>query len=155
MTPLEELEEELKGEAVEVWHNADLPERLKGLYRTGMIVLNRSLSTSAEKICVLAEEAAHHDLTVGDITDQSVTENRKQELKAHKHAADRLVTPDLLYSAFLAGCRDRFSIADHIGVTEPFLDEALHFLSLRYPDGFSTRSYYMVFDPLNIMRFYN
>jgi hypothetical protein len=53
--------------------------KLKGLYSCNVIAINSNTATEAEKACILAEELGHYHTTVGDILDQSKTQNRKQE----------------------------------------------------------------------------
>ena len=55
----------------------------EGLYYDGYAWIKKDM-TEAKKACILAEEIGHHKLTVGDITDQSIMENAKQEYKARK-----------------------------------------------------------------------
>ena len=55
---------------------------IKGLYCNNTVAINKSISTQAEKSCVLAEELGHHYTTVGDIIDQTKASNRKQEYRA-------------------------------------------------------------------------
>lgn len=59
-----------------------LSEPLSGLYIDGNIALSNRLNTTAEKACVLAEELEHHETSVGNIIDLSVSWNRKQERQA-------------------------------------------------------------------------
>lgn len=54
--------------------------RIKG----DRIAIRKDLNT-AEKSCVLAEELGHYYTTTGNILDQSVAANRKQELRARAY----------------------------------------------------------------------
>ena len=58
--------------------------RNKGMYSDNTIALSSFIETTVESRCILAEELGHYYTTVGDITDQSKIENRKQELKARR-----------------------------------------------------------------------
>ena len=64
---------------------------LKGFYYAGNIAIEKKLS-SIEKSCVLAEELGHHYTSYGDIMDQDIVQNRKQELRARLRGYD-LQTP--------------------------------------------------------------
>ena len=102
---------------------------------------------SKEKICILAEELGHHETFAGNILDPSVSANRKQEYKARIWAYRKIISPDDLLSAFKSGCRNRYEIAEHIGVTEEFLEEALACFKTKYPEGLIKASYMIRFTP--------
>lgn len=122
MTTLEELEEEAREKGLRV---IDLPlEHTDGLC-CGDLIGIRSGQTTAEKTCVLAEELAHAELTVGDITDQTDVRNRKQELAARAAAYDRLIGIHRLIDALRHGYRRPHEIAEYLEVTEEFLMYAL------------------------------
>lgn len=110
----------------------------------------RQNMTTVQKACVLAEELGHYHTTQGDIIDQTVSGNRKQESRARLYAYRKMVTVDKLISAKRAGCRNRFEIADHIGTTEEMLQAAVN----RYKEIYGTylcRDGFLIrFDPLNI-----
>lgn len=82
MTSLEHLENEAFKNNVLIIEKHFRNDNIKGLYCDGVIALNSKFKDSAEKACVLAEELGHHYTTVGNILDQSDTNNRKQELRA-------------------------------------------------------------------------
>ena len=122
MTTYEKLEEEAREKGLRV---LDLPlEHADGLC-CGNLIAIRSGQTTAEKTCVLAEELAHAELTVGDITDQDDVRNRKQELAARAAAYDRLIGISGVIDALQHGCRRPHEIAEYLGVTEQFLEHAL------------------------------
>ena len=103
-----------------------------GLICDNFIAIRKDLSTSAEKICVLAEEMGHAKKTVGNILDQRDVGNRQQELKARILAYNKLIGLRGIADAFDHGCRNRYEIADHLGVTEEFLMEALEAYRTKY-----------------------
>ena len=96
-----------------------------GLIHGRRIGIRKTIETEAGKADVLAEEVAHYDLTVGNILDQSVTENRRQEHKARQLAHDIRIGIDGLVDAYKAHCHSRYEIADYLGTTEEFLQEAI------------------------------
>ena len=51
------------------------------------VILREDIPTSAKKTDVLVEEIAHSELTVGNILDQTDSNNRRQEHKARLRAA--------------------------------------------------------------------
>ena len=101
------------------------------------IAIRKNMNT-VQKACVLAEELGHHETSSDNILDQSSTANRKQEYKARIWAYREMISPDDLFSAFRYGCRNRYEIAEYIGVTEEFLEEALNYFKTQYPDGYSS-----------------
>lgn len=134
----------------EGWYLGD--GELKGLYMDGHIALGRQLDTTAEKACVLAEEIGHHNTTTGNILDQNSVDARKQERKARLEAYYYLGIIPGLVSAYEAACRNRFEVAEHIGITEAVLEEALLIFADKYPDGLKIEQYLLYFDPLVIMK---
>ena len=84
--------------------------RIKG----NRIAIRRSIPTSAEKACVLAEELGHYFTSTGDIMDDSV-ESQKQELKARQWAYDVQIGLSGLVEAKEAGCRNQFETAEYLG----------------------------------------
>ena len=54
-----------------------------GFFSNGTILIEETQS-EIEKKCILAEEYGHGIKNVGNILDQQVTENRKQELVARR-----------------------------------------------------------------------
>lgn len=119
----EQLLKEAEEEGLEVisW---SLQGKTKGLYCDGVIALNKSVPSTAEKTCILAEELGHHYTSYGNILDQKTTSNRKQEVKAKRWAVRYLVPFSSIVRAFEAGCKNCSEAADYIGVTEEFLSYA-------------------------------
>lgn len=113
-------------------------EPIDGLYIDGCVALSDDLKTTAEKNVTLAEELAHHDLTVGDILDTRDAANRRQEQKARTLSYDRLIGLSGLARAISAGCENRFEVAEYLEVTEPFLQEAIDRYKEIYGPKFAT-----------------
>jgi hypothetical protein len=74
-------------------------------------LLGKNITTTAEKTCVLAEELGHYYTSCGDILDQKITTNRKQEEKAKRWAVQRLVSLNDFICAFRSGARNKFEVA--------------------------------------------
>lgn len=133
-------------------HEMNLSEvdGLKGFYLDGSIAIEKDL-TSTEKACVLAEELGHHYTTVGDILDQSIAENRKQEHRARVWAYRNAIDLTDIISAYKHGCRNRYELAEHLGITETFLTGAIEDYKARY--GLFTRvdNYVVYFEPLGVL----
>ncbi|SHI76538.1 protein of unknown function [Geosporobacter subterraneus DSM 17957] len=129
-----------------------LPEDMPGYYEENsvgkIILINKKLKRTKSKICVLAEELGHYHMTVGDITDQSKVENRKQELKARRWGYEKLVSIEKLVQASEQGIRNRYELAEYIGVTEEFLEKALAYYREKHGTYYKTSNYIVYFDPL-------
>ena len=112
-------------------HNEGLVVKEKPLkYNNGRIKGNRiairkDIKTSNEKACILAEELGHHHTSVGNILDQTIASNRKQERQARLWAYDKQIGLNGLIKAYESGCKNRYEIAEFLEVTEQFLEEAI------------------------------
>jgi Zn-dependent peptidase ImmA (M78 family) len=126
--------------------------KIKGLYADNVIWINRDVPTTTEKTCILAEELGHYQTTVGDITDQSNSNNRKQERRAREWAYEKLVPLRKIVEAHRARITSRHELAEFLGVTEEFLQAALN----RYMDKHGSfiivdEQYTIMFDPLMVV----
>lgn len=116
------------------------------------IAINSSLSEK-EKACVLAEELSHYQLNVGDISDQSISDNRKEELKARKVACDKLITPECIIKAFLSGSNNLHDLSEALNITESFLLEAINHYKIKYGIYYVGKTHLLTFEPLNVVNF--
>lgn len=91
--------------------------RIKG----NRIAIRKDIETTTEKACVLSEELGHHYTSIGNILNQDDVWSRKQERQARIDGYRRLITLVSLISAFEYGCRNRYEVAEYIGVTEECL----------------------------------
>ena len=117
----------------------------------GNKILIRKDMNSTQKACVLAEELGHHYTTVGNILDQSITENRKQEYRARVRAYRRAFGLAELISAYKYGCRNRYEIAEHLNVTESFLIDAIAHYKTQYGTYTKVDNYLIYFEPLGVL----
>lgn len=125
MNKLEQLEQEAFEDKVRV-HDYYLGEdSLKGIYIDGNVAINTSVSNSAEKTCILAEELGHHHTSVGDIINMTDAGNRKQERQARLWGYNKLIGLTGIIKAFRAGCQSRHEMADLLDVTEEYLQECI------------------------------
>jgi hypothetical protein len=147
----EALIKEAEEEGVEVTV-IPLPQKLKGLYADKVVAINKGIKTSAEKACILAEELGHYHTTAGNILDQSKIQNRKQELKARRWAAQKLIRVEDFIKAYEAGIRNRAELAEFLEVTEQFIDTALKHFSNIYGYSHSIGNYIIAFDPLYVYK---
>ena len=109
------------------------------------IAIRKGIS-NAEKTCVLAEEIGHYKTTVGNILDQSNTNNRKQEISARKWAVDKLLHIEDLFRAANACCGTLHEVAEFLAVTEEFLLEALKVFKRRYGHSYTSGEKTLVFN---------
>jgi len=147
LTKFEQLAQEANDNGLEVLEMAFRSNRIKGLYCNSTIAINDKLKDSRNKACILAEEIAHHDLTVGNILEQSNTQNRKQEMLARMSAYNRMIGLIGLINAFNAGCRNRFEIAEYLDVTEEFLIDALEAYRNKFGEYTTINEYVIYFEP--------
>ena len=111
------------------------------------IAIHKDITTSIEKTCVLAEELGHYHTTVGKIRNQSITENRKQELHARLHGYNRLIGLNGIIRAYRHHCQNLAEIAEYLEVTETFLKEALEIYRQKYGTGVEIDNYVVIFEP--------
>lgn len=128
----------------------DPEEELSGLCVEDHIFIRKDLPTIAEKSCVLAEEIGHYYTSHGNILDQSKVENRKQEKRARNWAYNQLIRIEDLINAYQNGVRNRYELADFLGVTEEFLEEALKHMGEKYGLAYSVQHFVIYFNPLMI-----
>lgn len=121
------------------------------MYCDCTVALNSNIETTTEKACVLAEELGHHYTTAGNIIDQSITENRKQEHRARVWAYRNAIDLTDIINAYKHGCRNRYELAEHLNITETFLTGAIEDYKARY--GLFTRvdNYVVYFEPLGVL----
>lgn len=100
----------------------------------------------AEKVCVLAEEIAHCQTTVGNILDQGNPNNRKQETSARKLPVDRLLDIEDLFRAANACCSTLYEVAEYLEVTEGFLLESIEVFKRPYGYSYTSDKKTIVFN---------
>lgn len=103
--------------------------------------------TTTEKACVLAEEIGHHETTVGNIIDMSVSWNRKQERQARLNGYNRMIGLMGIVRAYEAGCQNQHEIAKFLNVTEEYLLECIECYRNKYGTMKSIDNYTIYFIP--------
>lgn len=147
---------EAEKNGVEVREHSFKCLRLKGLYTDNVITLNpTAIGSSVEKTCVLAEELGHFHTSFGNILNQSDIRNRKQELRARSWAYERVVSLPAIVQAHQLGIRNRFELAEHLGVTEEFLGAALKRFQEKYGLCVPVGKYTVCFDPLGVIEYFD
>ena len=122
-------------------------EQIQGLYYDKVIALNRNLTDSATKSCVLAEELGHYYTSAGDILDQTKTENRKQEYRARLYGYNLKLGLIGIIDAFKHGCRNRYEMAEYLEVTEEYLEDAIGCYRQKYGICTTVDNYVIYFIP--------
>ncbi|WP_306420564.1 ImmA/IrrE family metallo-endopeptidase [Brevibacillus reuszeri] len=112
------------------------------------------MSTNTEKTCILAEELGHHFKTDGHILDQSKIENRQQENRARSWAYEKLVPLNTIPQAHKQGVKNRFELADFLGVTEEFLDSAINRYIEKYGTHVIVGNSIVTFEPLGVLELF-
>ena len=147
MNTYESLTDEAFNDGIDIIdYQFDSPN-IKGLYCDGVVGINKEIETSAEKSCVLAEELGHHHTSIGDIIDQSNSENRKQEHKARVWGYDRMIGLLGIIKAFDYGCQSRYEIAEYLDTTEKYLEEAIDYYRSKYGVYTTVDMYVIYFMP--------
>lgn len=133
MTKYEVLEQDAYDRGIELYENVYLgndhvdPDKyLLGVCCGNKIGLAKELCSQCEKASILAEEIAHHEITYGDILDQTVIENRKQELTARCLGYDALFNGIYgIIEGLKAGCENTYELSEYLDVPEKTIVEAL------------------------------
>lgn len=118
----------------------------KGRIKGKRIAIKADLPTT-EKKCVLAEELGHYYTSHGDILDMTITENRKQELKARVWAYNKLVGLNGIINTYKHGCKTLHEAANYLDVTEEFLSECIECYRQKYGEYTTCDNYIIYFEP--------
>ena len=118
-----------------------------GRIRGNRILIRSTIETRCQKAAVLCEEIGHYETAVGNILDQSVTANRKQELRGRIWAYNRLIGLTGILRAYKMGCRNRYEVAECLDVPEDTLQEALEYYRSRYGVCTQVDNYVIYFEP--------
>lgn len=122
--------------------------RFKGLYCDGVIAIDCTLTTNAEKNGILAEELGHHYTSYGDIIELCSVEDRKQELRARLWAYNKMIGLQGIVAAYKHGCTSLHDTAEFLEVTEEFLAEALERYRSKYGCYVKLDNYVIYFEPV-------
>lgn len=139
---------------------ADLPHRIKGLYielgKNKIILISKYIDDRLEKKCVLAEEIGHYHKTTGNIIDQTMINNIKQEVVARRWSFENLVPFEGIINAFHSSVGNRYELADYLDVSEEFLEAALDYYKSKFGLSVEVNENYTIhFDPLRVVRYFN
>lgn len=149
----EKLLKEAQHNDIEVYERPMKP-KIKGLYSDSIVWINRHIPTDIEKACVLAEELGHYHTSTGDVLNQKSLSNRKQEKRARNWAYERLVPLSSFVQAHKERIKNRYELADHLGVTEDFLESAINYYKARFGLSVSVGKYTICFEPLGVLELF-
>lgn len=111
------------------------------------VAIRQDIPTLAQKACVLAEAIGHYHTNTMDILDQGKVLSRKIERAGRLWAYDKLIGLSGIIKGYLARCRDRYELAEYLGVTEEFLQEALDCYREKYGEHTEVDGYTIMFEP--------
>ncbi|MGC6586585.1 ImmA/IrrE family metallo-endopeptidase [Paenibacillus sp. Dod16] len=135
-------------------YEMDMPLGIKGLYGDNVIWINKHIPTRTEKACVLAEELGHHYTSAGNILDIEDIRNKKQELRARMFGYEMLIPLGSFIEGHRLGIRNRYELAEHLSVTEDYLEYALSRYREKYGLLVSINNYTICFEPLGVLEFF-
>lgn len=133
-------------------YERDLRGNTKGLYCDGIIGIAKGLNRK-EKAVKLAEEIGHHETTAGDILDQSSIPNKQQERRARAWGYCYVIPLSKIVEVYHEGLTLRHEIAEYIGVTEEYFQNAIDYYREKYGLYKDIDGYRIYFNPLNVRCF--
>lgn len=111
------------------------------------IAIRKDIPTLSQKACVLAEELGHYHTAVGNIIDMQDIRNVKQERQGRIWAYDKMIGLIGIIKAYERHCLNRCDMADFLGVTEVFLQDALDYYRQKYGCFVTIDHYVIYFEP--------
>ncbi len=111
------------------------------------IAIRQNIPTLKKKVCVLAEEIGHFHTNTMDILDQEQVISRKLERAGRMWAYDKLIGLSGIIQGYRARCQNRHELAECLGVTEEFLQEALECYKEKYGITVMIDGYTIMFEP--------
>ena len=111
------------------------------------IAIRQNIPTLKKKACVLAEEIGHFHTNTMDILDQEQVISRKLERAGRMWAYDKLIGLSGIIQGYRALCQNRHELAECLGVTEEFLQEALECYKEKYGITVMIDGYTIMFEP--------
>lgn len=144
MDAFEQLENELIMDGVSV--SRDKLPKCIGFYTNycDFIYLNVDRDLSGSKaLSVLSHEMGHHMTGL-------VNNSGKNEFRADKWAANKMLDPADLISALVKGCRNFYELARELNLDEQFIKHAVLIFSEVYGRHYEKDGFILSFDPLMV-----
>lgn len=136
LTLNEALEQKVVNEGISISENKHMPKCLNGVYckyKNEKIICLRAHMSSAQRLCVLAEEYGHAITSWGDARTMGPADMTRQEARAIAYAIELVVPLKKLYKARNAVVRNAYECAEYLGVTEEFLTWVFAYYEVRVP----------------------
>lgn len=142
----------INNEHIVIKETNHLPKDMKGLYVDRLILLKDNLSDK-EKLEVLGEELAHHDITYGDILDTNELWKWKFEHKARRLGFEKIIPLKNIVQAYQSGVHNKYELSNYLDVSEGYIEEVLEHYQQKY--GLSTwyENYLIKFNPLQVYEY--
>jgi Domain of unknown function (DUF955). len=118
-----------------------------GRIKRNRVAIRSTIPTTTQKTCVLAEELGHYHTSYGNIIDFNQVSNRKQEQRARLWAYNKMVGLMGLVKAYEKSCQNLSEMADYLGVTEEFLNDAINYYATKYGTHTTVDNYIVFFAP--------
>lgn len=119
------------------------------------IAISKELESTAERTCVLAEELGHYYTSHGNILDQSIVENRKQERRARAWGYYKILPPVRFIDAYKHRCLDLHEMSEFFDVSYNFLEEAILYYKVKFGNYIQIDRYMITFEPFGIFESFN
>ena len=88
-----------------------------------VLVIVNPTDTQSEMACLLSEELGHyHTAPLRKIAYKTISD-AKAEARVRRWAHRKILPPERIFEALRAGIRERWELAEYLGVTEEFLEE--------------------------------
>lgn len=130
-----------------------LGEELDALYIDNNIAISPEVRSTRKRACLMAEEIGHHKTSIGNILDQRIAENRKQEFQARMYAYNKLIGLQGIIDCYEYGCTNIHEMTEYLGVTERFVYDALEAYGQKYGTHVQFNEYVVRFNPsLSVMK---
>lgn len=105
-------------------------KHVKAMYlniRGKPMIIVRPTQTQAELVCLLAEELGHYHTNPYRVLQYHNISDLHAEAAARRWGYRRVIAIDRVIKALRAGLRERCDVADYLGVTEVYLEEAIDY----------------------------
>ncbi|GAB6170971.1 ImmA/IrrE family metallo-endopeptidase [Paradesulfitobacterium aromaticivorans] len=159
MIKLEELQQEAVGKGINLV-KSELPVRIKAVYYAPedlppTIALSNDIITQAEETCVLAEELGHYYTSSGNLLSANTDRVSilKQENRARRWAARKIVPLESITQAFESGAQNRYEFAEYLGITESFFDWSISYYKKIHGLFMTVNNMYTIyFEPFGVFK---
>ena len=118
-----------------------------GYIKTGIAIRKEHNYYKRKRLVFSLKKLGHYETTVGDILNQRITENRKQEFQARMYAYNKLIGIQGLIDCYECGCSNIHEMSEYLDVTERFVSDALEAYEQKYGTQIRYKEYIVRFNP--------